>query len=160
MTKEERAEKVRKKAIKKASKICVAIVDNNTSTLESCIESTGVPKRTFYSWVERYSDVAVMFEAAREKRIKKNQKELVHLAYDGIRTLLNGKEWEEVTVEAREVGGNIVERHIKKVKKFIMPNPATCMFTLKALGGLTEKQQIEHSGSVTLSELFDEDNEE
>lgn len=102
--------------------------------IQDICKLVGISREIYYKWKQRDKRFVKELQAAEKHRLD-NLKEI---AVSGLTTLLQGKEWEETTTEGKLVkdkDGNEVFKttKAKKVKKFILPNPATVVFTLKNL---------------------------
>jgi len=112
-------------------------------------EAVGISTSQWHEWKNTKSEFAELLKKADsefiENKIKKS-------ARKGLRTLLEGKEWEETTVEyklVKDKNGNEVAKKVgeKRIKKFIMPNPISVIFALKNSDpdNFKDKQEIDHT---------------
>lgn len=103
-------------------------------TIEGICNNVGITERTFYDWKNDESKTQFFqsLKKAEEERLDKHRE----LALSAQYKLLNGYEFEEVTQEGiadPKDPSKIIAKSIKKVKKFVPPNPTITIFTLKNL---------------------------
>lgn len=134
-------------------KICAFIVEDDY-TIEELCTMAGISRETYNVWKNDKSDFSDAIKKANEQRLEVFKQ----AARKGLRTLLEGKEFEEVTTEYKEVkttneAGQVVYKprmvSQKKVKKFIQPNPTSVIFALKNVDSDNFKDIIkqEHTGA-------------
>lgn len=114
-------------------KICEIVAEDEYYISEICLQ-VGIGESTFYEWKAEKPEFVKALKEADNKRLEAFRT----AARKGLRTLLEGKEYEETTVEYKQVKngkdskGNPTYTPIKmlekKVKKFIMPNAAAVIF--------------------------------
>jgi hypothetical protein len=119
-------------------KIC-ALIESDDYSIDEVCKMVGINTWTFYEWKKKDKSFVKRIEEADEKRLNLFKKS----ARSGLLTLLNGKEYEEVTTEYvdKKVGKNNDGtdayapriKSMKKTKKFILPNPTSVIFALKNL---------------------------
>jgi hypothetical protein len=105
-------------------------------TIDEICKQCGIHRATYFEWKQDRPDFSDAIENAQQIRLEKFRA----AARSGLMTLLNGKEFEEVTtliVEGKVTAENPNPaprvKHQKKVKKFILPNPVNVIFALKNL---------------------------
>lgn len=124
------------KYTKKRVEKIVTMLETGEYTIVEICKCVGIHHDTWFEWKKSKPEFSELLEKAEEKR---NEVFKV-AARRGLLTLLEGKEWEEVTREYAEVetvdkNGKLTKepRMIsqKTIKKVILPNPAAVIFTLK-----------------------------
>lgn len=116
------------------AKICQLIESDDYTITEIC-QKVNISRETFNVWKRdkpEFSDALLKSEDIRLEVFR-------GAARSGLLTLLQGKEFEEVIteyVEGKADKDGVSKPKIKsqrKVKKFILPNPTSVIFTLKNL---------------------------
>jgi hypothetical protein len=108
-------------------------------SIQAICEAVGITRDTFYKWKAKPEFAA---ELERVNPIRLN--ELKEMAVSGLALLLSGKEYEEITTEYISQGkGEPKIKSQKRVKKVIMPNPTSVIFTLKNLDSKTFSDRSE-----------------
>lgn len=113
------------------NRICELIASDDYTIGEIC-KQVDINPDTWAEWKKTHPEFVEAIKKADEQRLETFRK----AARSGLLTLLQGKEFEEVTTEYKEVkdkDGNYKPRMVsqKKVKKFILPNPTSVIFALK-----------------------------
>lgn len=114
-------------------RIC-ELVSTDDYTVQEIADQVGINPCTYYDWLKKKAFAKAISEAE-TRRFDLFKRE----ARRGLLTLLRGKEYEEVTTEYVEgkpdANGKATPKikSQKKVKKFILPNPTSVLFTLKNL---------------------------
>lgn len=104
----------------------------------------GVSYETWAEWKRNKVEFSELLKKADNEFI---EEKLKTSARKGLKTLLEGKEWEEVSKEFKDVNGTPKKIKETRVKKFIMPNAISVIFALKNTDPehFKDKQEIEHS---------------
>lgn len=136
-------------------KICSIIAEDDYTINEICLQ-VGISRAVFFQWKNDKIDFLDAIKKAEEQRLEVFKK----AARSGLLMLLQGKEYEEVTTEYKQIKVGTGEDGLpiykprmvsqKKVKKFIMPNPTSVIFTAKNLDNenFSDIQKIAHEGSL------------
>lgn len=142
-----------------ANKIIELYATGNYSIQDICDE-VKIARDTFYLWKNRKSFADALAEAH-----KKRLDAIGEMAMSGLVILIKGHEYDEITTEYTEgKDGKPKIKSQKKVKKFIMPNPAMVALALtnRKSEDWKHKQSLEHSGpndgpiqTVTIFQLPD-----
>jgi len=118
-------------------RICDLIESDDYTIAEIC-KICDISRETFFGWRRENLDFMDALKEAEARRLEQFKK----AARSGLMTLLNGKEWDETTVEYEEEEDaenrgqkRLVEKYKKTVRKFSAPNPAAVIFTLKNVDG-------------------------
>lgn len=120
---------------KRVDKI-VSMYESGDYRIVDICAAAGINMDTFYDWKKNRSDFSDKIKEAEERRLESFKV----AARSGLKVLLEGKEYDEITNEYEEVdviGGDgklkkqprLVSQ--KRTRKFIMPNVAAVIFTLK-----------------------------
>lgn len=132
-------------------RICKLIESDDYTVAELC-KMAGIAESTYYDWKANNAEFSEAIKKAGERRLDTFKV----AARSGLLTLLKGKEWEEVTTEYVEdpeakKGSKPKIKSMKKVKKFIMPNPVSVIFALKNLDkdNFADLIKTEHSGGIS-----------
>jgi hypothetical protein len=132
------------------------LIKGDDYTIEEICRQADIHVDTFYDWKNNKPEFSEAIKKAELSRLELFRK----VARSGLLTLLQGKEFEEVTTEYVEgkpdKNGNTKPK-IKlqrKVKKYILPNPTSVIFTLKNLDPenfpeLTKQQMLDKNGKPT-----------
>ncbi|SEV88768.1 Helix-turn-helix of insertion element transposase [Chitinophaga sp. YR573] len=129
-------------------KICELIEADDYTVSEIC-KQVGINESTYFGW--KADAKKIEFLEAIKKAEERRLATFKAAARSGLLTLLRGKEYEEVTTEYTEdKEGKPKIKHMKKVKKVILPNPTSVIFALKNLDDENFKDLIknEHSGGI------------
>lgn len=111
------------------------LIESDDYTISEICLRVGISEATYYLWQAEKIEFLEAIKKAQEKRLEVFRQ----AARSGLLVLLNGKEFEEITTEYIEgkpdAQGNSKPKikGIKKVKKFIAPNPTSVIFALKNL---------------------------
>ena len=135
------------KLTKKMLQTIVALLEEDEYYIEEICKIIKIHKDTWYEWKNSNPIFSDALREAEEKRLEK----IRISARKGLAALLEGKEWEETTMEGQLVkdkDGNEVFKttKAKKVKKFILPNPDMVKFALRNLDKDNFKDGSEHDG--------------
>lgn len=134
---------------KLADKI-VEMVASGEHTIQDICKHVGISKAVYYKWREEKIDFIDALKSAESQRLDN----LGELAKSGLALLLSKHEYEEVTTDYVDgKDGKPKIKSMKKVKKFIMPNPTAVIFTLKNREPQEwkDKQEIEYSGDISIN---------
>jgi len=86
----------------------------------------GIAKQTFYEYLKKYKDFSDAY--------KKGKVEIVEQLENATFKKALGYEYEEITQEVRtDESGNIIDKHIKKIKKHVPPDTTALIFLLTNL---------------------------
>lgn len=81
----------------------------------------GISRQTFYKYLKKYKDFYDAYNRGKVEIIEKIESAMYKRAL--------GYNWEEVTQEIRtDPDGNVIEKHIKKVKKHVPADMTACIF--------------------------------
>jgi transcriptional regulator with XRE-family HTH domain len=95
-------------------------------TDKQIFQAMGISKQTYYKYIRDFVDFADSHKKGTETLIEELENVLANRA--------RGMEWEEVTTEIKtDQNGNVKEKHIKRVKKFIPPSETALIFMLSNL---------------------------
>jgi transcriptional regulator with XRE-family HTH domain len=101
-------------------------------------QNLGISKNTFYQYLNRYKDFRDAY--------KRGKAEIVEQIENSIYKRALGFEYEEVTTEAKtDSEGNIIEKHIKKIKKYVPPDATTAIFLLTNLNNKKYKRNPDYN---------------
>jgi transposase len=133
-------------------RICKLIESDDYTVSEIC-KQVKLSESTYYDWKASNTEFSDAIKKAEERRLDTFKA----AARSGLLTLLKGKEWEEVTTEYTEetskdgkAKGKPKIKSMRRVKKFIMPNPTSVIFALKNLDdeNFSDLIKTEHSGGI------------
>lgn len=111
-----------------ADKICEQFATGDYTIQDVC-QQVDISRKTFYSWKTEHPEFATAIKEANTRRLEQTK----HAARSGLLTLLQGKEYDEVTEEWAGPEGSQVLKARKVTRKLILPNPTAVIFTLKNL---------------------------
>lgn len=131
---------------RRVDRICKLIEEDDYTVPELC-KHAGISEATYYQWKLDKPEFLEAIKASEEKRLEIHKS----AAKRGLLTLLQGKEYEETSIEYIEgKDGKPKIKNQKRVKKVILPNPTSVIFALKNLDPDHFQDLIkqEHSGSL------------
>lgn len=110
-------------------RMCAMIAHNDYSLMEVC-KAVNIHHETYYRWLKDIPEFKAAIQDAHRLRFET----YIKAAREGLLTLLKGKEWEEITTEySTDRKGKEKMKSRKVVSKFVLPNVASVIFTLKTL---------------------------
>ena len=129
-----------------ADKIFELFATGDLSVIDTC-KAVGISTGTYYNWIRTKTEFRDGIAYAKKLRLEA----FASMAKSGLAKLLDTHTVEEVATEYVEgEDGKPIVRSKKVTKKTFMPNAAAVIYTLKNRDSenWTDRQQIEHSGSV------------
>ena len=112
-------------------RIC-ADYESNEFTLADCVKAQGIAIRTFHYWHCHVAEVALLFNAANNRRLQVAVKSLSEAAPKKLNSLIHGEWYEETTREAElDANGKVIKTHVKTTKKWLPPSPTAVIFACK-----------------------------
>ena len=125
------------------------LVASGEHTLKEVCKHVGISFETYNTWKKTKPEFSDLIKSAEEERLQN----LGNLAKSGLALLLTKHEYEEVTTDYVDgKDGKPRIKSMKKVKKFIMPNPTAVIFTLKNREpeSWKDKQEFDFSSDVEI----------
>jgi hypothetical protein len=123
---------------------------NSLGVIKDACSISGIPRRTFYYWIEVDPDF--------KKQVDEIKEESVDFVESKMFERIKGYEHEAVKIFPPKKSG---EKPIQVTyTEHYPPSESLIQFYLKTKGkdrGYVEKQQIEHSGFISTKDLSDED---
>ncbi|OUJ65901.1 terminase small subunit-like protein, partial [Hymenobacter crusticola] len=106
--------------------ICHKLATGDHRISDVC-QQVGITEQTFYRWKEEKSEFSEALKKAEQDRLAA----FATMARSGLAKLLDVYEYEEVTTEYTDQGGEPVIKSRKVTTKRVMPNATAVIFALK-----------------------------
>lgn len=129
---------------KKVKEIIELYSSGKYNNLDLCTKAE-ISQETFFKWKREKPEFSEALKDAEDQR----QNNFKEMALSGLAKLLDGYEYEEITMEGKPEKPTF----IKKTKKFIPPNPTAVIFTLTNTdpANFKHKSEVQHSTDGTFT---------